>query len=168
MRGDDERQYLEYVTARQDVLRRAAYLMCGDGHRADDLVQNTITALYRNWHRARAADNIDAYVHRILVRKYLDDRRLAWSRVRLVADAPEAAASPAASVEDREVLRAALARLPRTQRTVLVLRFACDMSIQEVATVLRCSAGNVRSHTARGLAALRHVYEIEELSTPDS
>jgi DNA-directed RNA polymerase specialized sigma24 family protein len=54
MRDEDEREYVEYVTARRAGLPWAAYLMCGDGHRADDIVQAAITSLYRKWHRARA------------------------------------------------------------------------------------------------------------------
>jgi RNA polymerase sigma-70 factor (sigma-E family) len=168
MRDDDEREYVEYVTARRAGLHWAAYLMCGDGHRADDIVQAAITSLYRKWHRARAADNIDAYVHRILVRKYLDEKRLGWSRVRLLPEAPDSEARPGASVEERDAVRAALARLPHTQRTVLVLRFACDMAVEDVAAVLRCSPSNVRSHSARGLAALRHLYENDPQWATDS
>ena len=162
MRGEDERDYVDFVTARRPGLHRAAYLMCGDAHRADDIVQATMTALCRKGRRARVADNIDAYVHRMLVREYLAEKRLGWARVRLVADPPErAATSPPAGVEERDALRAALARLPRAQRTVLVLRFACDMSVEDVATALRTSTGNVKSHTSRGLAALRDLLDIQ-------
>lgn len=161
MRGEDEREYVEFVTARRPGLHRAAYLMCGDRHRADDIVQATMTVLYRNWRRARDADNIDAYVHRMLVREYLAEKRLAWARVRLVADPPERAAPPSGGVEERDALRAALARLPRAQRTVLVLRFACDMSVEDVAAAVGTSPGNVKSHTSRGLAALRDLLDIQ-------
>jgi RNA polymerase sigma-70 factor (sigma-E family) len=161
VRGEDEREYVEFVTARRPGLHRAAYLMCGDPHRADDIVQATMTALYRKWRRARDADNIDAYVHRMLVREYLAEKRLGWARVRLVADPPERAAPPPGGVEDRDELRAALARLPRAQRTVLVLRFACDMSVEDVAAAVRTSPGNVKSHTSRGLAALRDLLDVQ-------
>src|SRR5262245_61536015 len=75
MKAEAEREYVEYVSARLAHLHRAAYLLCGDGHRADDIVQATLTALYRHWDRATAAQNIDAYVHRILVRRFLDEKR---------------------------------------------------------------------------------------------
>jgi RNA polymerase sigma-70 factor (sigma-E family) len=167
VRGDDEREYVEFVTARRPGLHRAAYLMCGDPHRADDIVQATMTVLYRKWRRARDADNIDAYVHRMLVREYLAEKRRGWSRVRLLADPPEpASAPPPGGVEERDTLRAALDRLPRTQRTVLVLRFACDMSVDDVAATLRTSPGNVKSHTSRGLVALRALLEVESTATP--
>lgn len=89
MRPEDETEYVEYVTARLPVLHRTAYLLCGDAHRADDIVQTTLTALYRHWRRAAEADNTDAYVRRMLVRTYLDDRRGVWSRVRLMSEAPD-------------------------------------------------------------------------------
>jgi RNA polymerase sigma-70 factor (sigma-E family) len=155
MDGEAEREYVEYVSARLPALRRAAYLLCRDPHRADDIVQATTTALYRRWHRARDADSLDAYVHRMLVRKYLDERRLLWAGVRLMRQTPDAVEQPVSRVEDREELRAALARLPHAQRTVLVLRFVCDMSVEQVAQVLDCSPSNVKSHCARGLAAMR-------------
>ncbi|MEU8819881.1 sigma-70 family RNA polymerase sigma factor [Actinoplanes sp. NPDC048796] len=138
-------------------LHRTAYLLCGDGHRADDIVQATLTALYVNWKRAAAADNIDAYVHRILLRRYFDDRRTRWSRVRL-GDVPAAVTAVAAAderVEDRDELVTALRSLPKGQRAVLVLRFLDDLSVEDTARALGCSAGNVKSQSARGLAALR-------------
>ncbi|MFD0745619.1 sigma factor-like helix-turn-helix DNA-binding protein [Phytohabitans flavus] len=114
------------------------------------------------------ADNLDAYVQRILVRKHLDERRLGWSRVRLLPEPPDTTAPATGDVEIREELRAALEQLPRAQRTVLVLRFACDLSVGDVAAVMRCSPSNVKSHTARGLAALRHLYDVERVSSSDS
>jgi RNA polymerase sigma-70 factor (sigma-E family) len=170
-----DREYVEYVSARLPALHRAAYLLCGDGHRADDIVAATTMVLYRHWRRAREADNVDAYVHRILVRKFLEERRLHWARVRLMPDLPEQRRpglapdpAPERAVEQRDLLRDALARLSRPQRTVLVLRFACDMSVEDVATVLRCSTGNVKSHTSRGLAAMRRRLGVEQTAAADS
>jgi RNA polymerase sigma-70 factor (sigma-E family) len=160
-RAEERHDYVEYVRARRPVLYRAAYLICGDAHRADDLVQNTLTTLFRKWRRAREADNLDAWVHRMLVRAYLSERRLSWYRVRLIAETPERGVMPASAVEDRDELMTALARLPRSQRTVLVLRFACDLSVEDVAAALRCSTSNVKSHTTRGLAALRHLLAVD-------
>jgi RNA polymerase sigma-70 factor (sigma-E family) len=155
MRSESEREYVEYVTARLPRLHRAAYLLCGDADRADDVVQATLTVLYVQWRRARAADNIDAYVHRMLVRRYFDEKRLAWSRVVLTSSLPDRPTSPPSTVEDREEVTAALGRVPRGQRAVLVLRFFCDLSVEETARALGCSTGNVKSQSARGLAALR-------------
>ena len=155
MKAEAEREYVEYVSARLAHLHRAAYLLCGDGHRADDIVQATLTALYRHWHRATAADNMDAYVHRMLVRRFLDEKRLAWSRVLLVShdlDRPGAATDGFA---EAHTIHAALRGLPRGQRAVLVLRFLCDMSINDTAAALRCSTGNVKAQTSRALEAMR-------------
>jgi RNA polymerase sigma-70 factor (sigma-E family) len=176
MQRDSE--YVEYVSARLPALHRAAYLLCGDGHRADDIVAATTMVLYRHWRKASDANNIDAYVHKILVRKFLEERRLHWARVRLLPHLPEQRQallsaswpdrSPERGVEQRDLLRDALAQLSRPQRTVLVLRFACDMSVDEVAAVLRCSPGTVKSHTSRGLAAMRRVLGVGQTASADS
>lgn len=115
MRPEVEREYEEYVRGRLPRLHRAAYLMCGDAHRADDIVQATLTALYLNWRKAAAADNVDGYVHRILVRRYLDDRRLRWSRVHLGDEAARSAtvASSDRDVDERDELVTALRSLPK-------------------------------------------------------
>jgi RNA polymerase sigma-70 factor (sigma-E family) len=142
MRDGSRKEYVDYVTARIPALRRLAFLLAGDEHRADDLVQQTITTLYVKWQRASGATHLDAYVRTMLVRTYVDERRLAWARVRLFRDTPEPV--PAAGdggVEERQVVRAALARLPRRQQAVLVLRFFYDLPVEEVAGMLGCSAG---------------------------
>jgi RNA polymerase sigma-70 factor (sigma-E family) len=158
MRADDERDFVEYLSARMPALHRAAFLLCGDPHRADDVAQATATTLYRQWRRVRAADHPDAYVHRILVRKYLDEKRLHWARVRLMPAPPvEESTETATAVEDRDELRTALAGLPRAQRTALVLRFLCDLSVVDTAVAMRCSPSNVKGHTSRGLLALRRI-----------
>jgi RNA polymerase sigma-70 factor (sigma-E family) len=157
---DRDREYVEYISARLPALHRTAYLLCGDPHRADDIVSATTTALYRHWHRVREADNVDAYVHRTLVRKYADERRMRWARVLLTDRMPEGAHDDHA-VEERDSLRLALAQLTAAQRTVLVLRFFCDLPVGEVARILRCSEGNVKSHTSRGLTMLRRILGVE-------
>lgn len=157
MRPELEREYVEYVRGRLPRLHRTAYLLCGDAHRADDIVQAALTALYLNWKKAAGADNIDGFVHRILVRRYLDERRTRWSRMWSGDVPPEtpAVASGSGLVEDRDELVTALRSLPKGQRAVLVLRFLNDLSVEETARALDCSVGNVKSQSARGLAALR-------------
>jgi RNA polymerase sigma-70 factor (sigma-E family) len=156
MKAELEGEYVEYVTARMSALRRFAFLLCGDEHRADDLVQQTITRLYERWRRARTATSLDRYVRTMLLRAFLDERRRGWStRVSLTDQPPEPASAMAPDVEQRAVLRQALARVPRRQQAVLVLRFLCDLPVDEVARLLGCSAGNVKSQTHHGLAALR-------------
>ncbi len=152
---DDE--FTEYVTARLPWLGRVAYLLCQDRHRAEDLVQTTITRLYVHWRRAAAADNLDGYVRTVLVRVYLSDQSTAWSqRVRLLPVVPDDITGLADLDADLDV-RAALALLAPRQRAAIVLRYYCDLSVDQTAAILGCSAGTVKSQTARGLAALRRL-----------
>jgi RNA polymerase sigma-70 factor (sigma-E family) len=163
-----EEEYVEYVTARLAPLRRLGYLLSGSEDSADDLVQQTITTLYVHWKRVSTVTHLDQYVRSMLVRAFLDEKRRPWSRVRLV-EVPERPAGTgpdgiASGVEDRLVLRAALRRVPRRQRAVLVLRFLCDLSVPEVAALLQRSTGTVKSQTSHGLAALRRLLGTQTLA----
>ncbi|GAA4254245.1 SigE family RNA polymerase sigma factor [Dactylosporangium darangshiense] len=155
-----DQEYVEYVTARQPALRRLAYVLSGDSHCADDLVQQTITTLYVRWSKIRQAGNLDRYVRSMLVNAFIDERRLAWSKVRLFAEPPhipDRTAPGQNEVEDRSVLRAALAQVPRRQQAVLVLRFIYDLPVAEVADMLGVTVGTVKSQTSHGLNALRRL-----------
>jgi len=108
-----------------------------------------------HWRRATAADNLDGYVHTVLVRVYLSERSTAWSRrVRVLPAVPDDV-SGMADVDAGIDLRAALALLAPGQRAAIVLRYYCDLSVDQTAAILGCSAGTVKSQTARGLDALR-------------
>lgn len=157
MRSDLEREYVEYVTGRLPRLHRVAYMLCADAHQADDIVQATLASLYVSWKRAAAADNLDGYVHRIMVRRYLDERRRRWSWVLLGESLPDVPAAAPGGVEERDALMTALRTLPKGQRAVLVLRYLADQSLEATAEALGCSVGNVKSQGSRGLAALRGV-----------
>ena len=147
--------YREYVTGRMDRLRRTAYLLCGDWHTADDLVSTALVKLLRHWSRVSAMENIDAYARRVLLRAWLDERRRPWRREQFRAQVPDRAASPGYDVADRLAVLELLAHLPARRRAVLVLRFFCDLSVEETAEALGCTTGTVKSQTARGLSALR-------------
>jgi RNA polymerase sigma-70 factor (sigma-E family) len=166
----DEREFHAYASARQEALRRAAYLLCRDWHAADDLVQNTLVKVYLRWRTASRADNIDAWVHTVLVRSFLDERRRRWNRLWLAGaaphDAPDAAAEP--DIPERVTMQHALGRLSHAQRAVLVLRYYADLSIEQTAEALNCSTGNVKSQTHRGLAALRRVLMTDAPTTEKS
>jgi RNA polymerase sigma-70 factor (sigma-E family) len=167
MRAGAEQAYVEYVTLRLAALHRLAFLLCGDEHRADDLVQQTMTKLYVRWRRISAVEHLDQYVRTMLVRSFLDERRRPWARVNLLAQTPDAPQPPDDNVEERLALRAALARVPRRQQAVLALRFLCDLSVEEVAAALECSEGTVKSQTSRGLAALRRTLAGHQLPAGD-
>ena len=150
-------EFLAYVRGRAGSLRRSAYLLCGDAHQADDLVQETLTTVYSRWARVSQADNVDAYVHRILVRTFINERRRGWWKVRLFGAAAPDEAQLSAGLEEREVLRAALSRLTANQQAVLVLRYLCDRSVAEAAMLLGCSEGTVKSQTSHALTAMRKI-----------
>jgi RNA polymerase sigma-70 factor (sigma-E family) len=141
-------------------LRRTAFMLCQDWHRADDLVQAAITKLYVHWGRARGADHIDAYARTVLVREFLGERRSAWAR-RVSLDSQLARASTDDTSDHDALLdlRAALAAVPPRQRATLVLRFYCDLNVEQTAQVLGCSPGTVKSQTVKGLAALRRALD---------
>jgi RNA polymerase sigma-70 factor (sigma-E family) len=167
MRGDQEREYREYVAARLPRLRRTAYLLCRDWHAADDIVSITLTKLFRHWARARASHNLDAYVRGMLARAWLDERRRPWRREIATADPPDIPMDEAAhaAIVQRDVVMALLASLPPRQRAVVVLRYYCDLSVDETAEALSVSHGTVKSQSARGLDLLRaaaRTYALEE------
>ncbi|MET8306950.1 SigE family RNA polymerase sigma factor [Micromonospora sp. NPDC005173] len=160
MHAAQRHEYVEFVTGVTEKLRRTAYLLTGDRHRADDVVQQTLTQLFVKWPRVRQADNLGAYVHRMLVNAFKQERRSRWWGVQLFDRTPEpvprgAPSGPGDAAADAVTVRAALAAVPPGQRVVLVLRFYADLSVEQTAEVLGCSTGNVKSQTARGLTALR-------------
>ncbi|MBR7826951.1 SigE family RNA polymerase sigma factor [Actinospica sp. MGRD01-02] len=179
-------EFTEYVAARTAWLRRTAYLLCQDWHRADDLTQAAFLRLYVHWERALKVEHLDAYVRTILVNTFLNEQRSPWwKRITLThgraggeefpvltnaqarshlgarsETAPGYAAAPQDASEDSLDLLAALAELPPRQRAALVLRYYCDLSITDTAHLLGCTPGTVKSQTSRGLDALRRVLEV--------
>lgn len=160
MRAEAEQQYGDYVAARASRLVRFAFLLCADWHRAEDAVQSALVKLYLAWPRLGRIEAVDPYVRRIIVRVLLDHGRLARFRRELLRDRPPEpppAADGSGAVDDRIALLAALAALPARQRAAVVLRFWEDQSVEQTAQTLGCSAGTVKSQTARGLQTLRRL-----------
>ena len=92
MDQSEEREYEDfaaYFEAKRDAVRRSAYLICGDWHRADDLAQTAFVALHRRWHKVRDKKALDAYVRRTLVRAAIDESRKPWRRERHTDEVPE-------------------------------------------------------------------------------
>ncbi|MFD0639009.1 SigE family RNA polymerase sigma factor [Catenulispora yoronensis] len=167
----DDGEFGALVAARTPALRRTAYLMCGDWHQAEDLVQVAFIKLHASWGRIRRREDLDAYLRRTLLRTCIDEKRHArWRREFPASDGlPDPAESraeragrgaepdPAEALTTRDALVAALRALPPGQRATLVLRFWEDHSVEETARLLGCTTGTVKSQTARGLTALRAV-----------
>lgn len=153
--------FREFYLARVSGLRATAYLLCGDWHLAEDLVQAALTKLYLAWPRVHRYEHLDQYVRRILLRTFLSERRRGWRRERPVRQVTEVdavgGADPGADrgAEERLILLRALAVLPPRQRATLVLRFWEDLSVEQTAELLGITTGSVKTHTSRGLATLR-------------
>ncbi len=155
MRAEREAAYVAFATSRRDQLRRIAYGMCGDWHRADDLTQNALVKLYVAWPRVTRRGSEDAYVRRILLNAAIDASRRGVRRETPTESLPERPAPAGTSVEDRTSLVAALQTLPAQQRATVLLRHWLGLSVTETAAELGIAEGTVKSHTSRGLTALR-------------
>src|SRR6185437_8565096 len=104
---DDEEAFLAFARTRSAALRRTAFLLCGDWHHAEDIVQISLAKLYAAWRKVQRRDAVDAYARRIVVRVFLDERRRGWVREVPTPDLPESRVTHERT-EDRLVLLAAL------------------------------------------------------------
>jgi RNA polymerase sigma-70 factor (sigma-E family) len=150
---DDEAAFHEFVVSRASALSRTAYLLTGDFHLAEDLVQTALFKAAKSWHRIEG--DAEAYVRRILY-----TQNISWWRARRhVAERPlETYHDRAAAAEDHDLrmsLEKALVRLTPKQRTVLVLRYYEDLTEVETARVLGIGVGTVKSQSRQALARLR-------------
>ncbi|TDC32519.1 SigE family RNA polymerase sigma factor [Micromonospora sp. 15K316] len=163
MNQADEDEYRQFVSARLEPLRVTAYLLCRDWHTADDLVSITVGKLYRHWRRVRRMEHVDAYVRGMLTNAWLDERRRPWRRERSTDELPDRVETnlPEVTLADRELLLDLLAQLPARRRAVVVLRFYCDLSVEETGRALGISTGTVKSQAARGLESLRTLASVD-------
>lgn len=154
----------DFVQSRGWALLRFAYVLSGDAHLAEDLVQEVLARMHRRWERVTAMDHAEAYVRAAIVRQFLSWRRRRAARETVLAEVPEPSAlpEPQQRVRDRDQMWRLLAGLPRAQRAVLVLRFYCDLPDDEIAALLGCGMSTVRSQAARALARMRTVLAEED------
>ncbi len=150
------------MAARQTYLRRMAYAICGDWHRAEDVLQTALTKLYVAWPRLRDPERAEAYARRIIVRANVDESRRPWRRETSGLDGLDRTAADGPSYEERSALVDALQQLPVMQRKVVVLRHMLDLSVARTADELGISEGTVKSHASRGLTALHEALEAAE------
>jgi RNA polymerase sigma-70 factor (sigma-E family) len=153
-------EFDEFLREQLPALVRFAGVLTADTHLAQDLTQDALVRAHARWGRIGRMDRPDLYLRRMITNGYLSWRRLASVRsTRPVADAARydraTAPDPAIRLADRDQVAALLATLSRRQRAVLVLRFYEGRSDDEIASILRCAPGTVRSHVSRALADLR-------------
>jgi RNA polymerase sigma-70 factor (sigma-E family) len=148
-------EFSEYMTARQPSLLRTAYLLTGDRHTAEDLVQTALAKLYLSWDKVQRQDSLDGYVRRILVNENNSLWRRAWKkRETPTSELPESPAEEQPAGPDAELWEL-VQSLPRKQRAAVVLRYYEQLSEAETAAVLGVTVGTVKSQTSRALATLR-------------
>lgn len=160
MATSHDEEFTAFAAASLPQLRRTAYLVCGDWHRAEDVVQDALIRLYRVWRRVERQEALLAYARRTTIRLLVDESRRPWRRERPTAGHGAdswVSASSAGAVDERDVMVRALSTLPPRRRACVVLRYYHDLSVRETADVLGCSEGTVKSQTAHALATLRAV-----------
>lgn len=156
MRDEDEADFCAFVAGRSGALLRMAVLLTGDRGLAEDVLQVALTKTYLAWPRIERRESLEAYTRRTILRDVLSWRRRRASSEVVTDRVPDLAGSNAADAHaDRDVMWRALRSLPPQQRAVIVLRYYEDLSEREVAALLGCAVGTVKSHTARALATLR-------------
>jgi RNA polymerase sigma-70 factor (sigma-E family) len=171
-RGDKaavEGELEQFVQGRYLALRRTAYLLCGDWHRAEDLVQGTLVKVVVAARRRRV-DSLDAYARQVLLRLFLDENKRLWRRREKSwaepGDAVGAESLDRATGQDRDLrltVLAALRGLPPRQRAAVVLRYWEDHSVEETAQLLGVAVGTVKSQCSKALAALRVALQDDRL-----
>ena len=151
-----DEEFSAFVAARADHLYRQAWLLTGTRQAAEDLVQTALTKTYAAWSRVRRADDPVAYVHGVLMKTFLSDRRRRWSREVPHGDLPDRPApqDPTDTQVDRLALVGALAGLGRTDRAVVVLRYWDDRSVADTAQALGLSEAAVKNRSLRALRRL--------------
>lgn len=155
-RSADAPSFEDYAASAWPSLYRYAYLLAGNHADAEDIAQQTLLKAYRSWSRVERSDSPTAYLRQILTNTYLSERRPKGRRLELLTDAPpESAHVAVGGPEERMALWPHVKSLPRRQRAVIVLRYYEDLSEQEIAEVLGCSRGNVKSTAHHALKSLR-------------
>jgi RNA polymerase sigma-70 factor (sigma-E family) len=152
----DEAAFRDFVVSRSGWLLRTAFLLTGDRGLAEDAVQSVLGRVYVSWQRIQHREALDAYCRRALIREVGSWRRRHRVEHVLTADPPDRPAHPPSDADPRsERLRKALLRLTARERSVVVLRYYADLSVEQVAETLEISGGSVKQLTHRGLGKLR-------------
>ena len=157
---DVDEDFTDFVASRWTPLYRLAYLLAASPTGAEDLLQTALEKAYVRWGRISQMEHPEAYVRRMLVTTLVSSRRRAWLGERPTEHLPEDTEdSCELGVLDHSLLWPLVCALPDRQRAVIVLRFYEDMSEAQVADVMGCAPGTVKSQTAAAKAALRRALE---------
>ena len=164
--SDRDTEFAEYMAARQPSLLRTAYLLTGDRHAAEDLVQTALAKLYLSWDKVRERELIDGYVRRILVNENNSLWRRGWKRLEVTTEVvPDSSVTVEHDVGDKSALWEFVQSLPPKQRAVIVLRYYEELTEAETAAVLGVSVGTVKSQASRALSSMRsRVVDSRQLS----
>lgn len=159
-RDSRDAEFSEYVALRWRTLVRSAQLLGCTEAQAEDTVQSALLKCYVSWSKVSRADEPDAYVYRVLLNTWRDQRRRRWWGERPTDELPDTAPDEtndgAEDVGHRDAVERALGGLNREHREVVVLRFYLDLTTPQIAAVLGVPAGTVRSRLSRALDALAH------------
>jgi RNA polymerase sigma-70 factor (sigma-E family) len=151
-----------YVAGAWPGLLRSAWLLTGDWHQAEDMLQTALAKTYTRWRRVRPG-SADAYVRKVLATTYLSWWRRRWRLETPTAEPPDRAAADTGDAELRIAMADVLRRLPARQRAVLMLRFHADLTEAATARALGVTVGTVKSQTSRALATLRAEPQLRDL-----
>jgi RNA polymerase sigma-70 factor (ECF subfamily) len=157
-----EARFVEWASSRSRALHRFAFLLCGDWHIAQDLVQEALTKTALHWNRIESVDNPDAYVRRIVINTFHSmQRRPAWRLASRRAATEVSVTDHSVDFAARDALMVALRALPMRQRAAVVLRYYEQLSEAETAVALECSVGTVKSQTSKALQSMRRMMTME-------
>jgi RNA polymerase sigma-70 factor (sigma-E family) len=160
----DRAEFTEFVSGRSGALMRLAYALTADQHAAEDLLQTALMKAAARWRRIHTAP--EAYVRQIMYHEQVSRwRRRARHRETVMADPPDRPEAPVTSPEARLDLQQALRALPAGKRAVLVLRYLEDLPEAQVADLLGCSVGTVRSQAHKAVTQLRAALAPAELTS---
>lgn len=164
-------EFQSFMIGRWPRLMRTAFLLTGEQHAAEDLVQSTLERVYVSWRKVGAADDPEAYVRRVMINLHARKHRRRLKEflapkddsglVHEIADTGDRIAQ----ADDRSTLLKALAQLPVRQREAVVLRYWEDLTETQAAEAMGCSVGTVKSNAAKGIAKLRAIPGLAETVT---
>ena len=154
-RVDTTPDFDDWVAARGPALLRLAYVLTGNQVDAEDAVQDALSRALPRWARICEADDVDAYVRRMVVNANVSRWRKFRRRETPTAVQHDRVAPSGMPAEERDALWRACQALPPDQRTAVVLRFYEDLDYAEIAALTGVREGSVRSRVSRGIATLR-------------